>query len=101
MSTRTAYGPSFDASRYEYELANSIADRAVVLAIKHGATYSKATALMDIIACHANGNPLKLAELLAADDGNFGHDVFGIRRHINRETGKLEGCFVPRYSLQG
>ena len=53
---------------------------------------------MDITACHANGNPLRLAELLSADDFNFCHDVLGIRRHINRETGQLENCFVPRFS---
>lgn len=54
--------------------------------------------MMDITAVHANGNPLKLAELLATDDFNFTHDVFGITRHIDRETGKLGGCFVPRFS---
>jgi hypothetical protein len=52
---------------------------------------------MDISATHLNGNTLKLAELLA-DDFNFYHDVAGIQRHINRKTGKLENCFVPRYS---
>lgn len=101
MSNQTTeqYGPSFEASPYEYELANAIANRAVTLAAKAGVAYKKSTALMDIIACHANGNPLRLDALLKADDGQFGHDVFGIRRHINRETGKLGDCFVPRYSL--
>lgn len=54
---------------------------------------------MDLIACHLNGNPLKLKELLAADDFNFVHDLAGISRHINRETGALEDCFSPRYSV--
>jgi hypothetical protein len=53
---------------------------------------------MDITACHLNGCPLRLGELLGADDANFAHDVFGIRRHLNRETGKLEDCFCPRYA---
>ncbi len=53
---------------------------------------------MDISATHANGNPLRLAELLKADDFNFYHDIAGIQRHIDRSTGKLGGCFVPRYS---
>jgi len=26
------------------------------------------------------------------------HDVSGIARHLNRETGRLEGCFLPRFS---
>jgi hypothetical protein len=53
---------------------------------------------MDITACHCNGNPLKLQELLDSDDGNFGHDVFGIQRFIDRKTGKLTQYFSPRYS---
>jgi hypothetical protein len=54
---------------------------------------------MDLTACHNNGNPLKLENLLNADDGNFAHDVVGINHNLNRKTGKLENCFSPRYSL--
>lgn len=56
---------------------------------------------MDIRACHANGTPLRLEELLRADDGNFGHDVFGIRRYIDRTTGQLTDCFLPRFTDTG
>lgn len=80
-------------------IESKIADRAVMLAKQVGVKYDKMTAVMDIDACHSNGNPLRLADLLKADDTNFAHDVFGIRRHINRTTGKLENCFVPRYSI--
>jgi len=52
---------------------------------------------MDITAAHIS-NPLKLEELLTTDIGNFGHDVTGIVRYINRDTGELEECFCPRYS---
>lgn len=75
-----------------------IARRAVKMAEKNGVDYSQMTAVMDIEACHCNGCPLKLSELLLADDSNFAHDVFGIRRHIDRETGQLKDCFVPRYA---
>lgn len=51
---------------------------------------------MDIAACHANGTPLLLAELLAAKEFDFMHDIIGIQRHINRETGKLNDHFLPR-----
>lgn len=54
---------------------------------------------MDIVACHRNGCPLDLDGLLAADDFNLAHDVVGISNHINRETGKLERHFLPRYAL--
>jgi hypothetical protein len=80
------------------EIIEKIAARAVEMAGKLGVPYTMMTATMDLTACHLNGNPLKLADLLAADDSNFAHDVFGIRRHINRQTGKLEGFFRPRYS---
>lgn len=53
---------------------------------------------MDLTACHANGCPLKLRELLAAEPYEFAHDVGGIHRHINRETGQLENCFLPRFA---
>lgn len=56
--------------------------------------------IMDITACHNNGCPLKLAELAEANEFDFAHDVYGIRRHIDRTNGKLLDCFVPRYAAQ-
>ena len=53
---------------------------------------------MDITAAHLNGNPLRLKELLAANDFDFFHDLYGIREHLDRDTGELKDCFVPRYS---
>ena len=38
------------------------------------------------------------AGLLAAGDDDFMHDVAGIHRHMNRETGILENCFLPRFA---
>lgn len=52
---------------------------------------------MDITAAH-KVCPLKLEQLLAADDANFSHDVFGIRRHLNRETLQIEDYFLPRFA---
>lgn len=45
--------------------------------------------------------PLNLDALLASDDANFSHDVFGIVRHFNPITDKLENCFLPRFSRKG
>lgn len=53
---------------------------------------------MAITACHANGCPLRLADLLASDELNFGHDVLGIHRNIDRETGALKDNFWPRFA---
>lgn len=52
---------------------------------------------MDLSAVHAKV-PLRLAELEQADDFNFGHDIAGIYRHLNRQTGELEDFFVPRFA---
>jgi hypothetical protein len=90
---------SFTVDPSDVDVIDSIATRARKLAKDVGGwDYDYLDAIMDITACHANGNPLDLDGLLAADDANFGHDVFGIRRHIDRDTGKLLNCFSPRFS---
>lgn len=55
--------------------------------------------MMDLLAADGmNGNqPIDLDELAKSDDFNFFHDIAGIARHIDRATGKLMDCFVPRY----
>jgi hypothetical protein len=87
---------NFKTSRPEAELIIAIAKRAVAMANSYDIEYAMLEADMDISACHCNGNPLDLHKLLEADDFNFAHDVFGIRRHIDRTTGQLQDCFVPR-----
>jgi hypothetical protein len=98
-AAREAGQITFHVSRVEMDIINKIADRAVAMAKKHGVNYDKMTADMDVTACHANGCPLDLPKLLAADNFNFSHDIFGIARHINRSTGQLENCFVPRCAM--
>lgn len=82
-------------SKYEMSVISRIADRAVAMAAEHGMSINKLDMNMDLSAAHIEVH-LRLDELLAADDGTFGHDVFGIRRHMNRVTARLEGCFLPR-----
>ncbi len=53
---------------------------------------------MDLTACHLNGCSLDLADLVKAESSDFIHDVDGISRHINRDTGELGACFLPRYA---
>lgn len=53
---------------------------------------------MDITAVHCNGCRLRLDDWLAADTFNFMHDIGGIQRHVDRDTGKLQGWFLPRFS---
>lgn len=89
---------SFDVTKDDARIIGQVVKRAVKVLAQQGVTADVLSMHMDITACHASGCKLKLAELLAADDFNFGHDVFGISRHINRETGQLEDCFVPRFA---
>lgn len=92
-------------SKEDHDLIVKIAERAEVIARRVGkiakgqsALPNRRDVLMDVTAVHANGNPLRLAELLKADDSNFIHDVFGIHAYLDRETGKLTECFVPRFT---
>lgn len=84
------------ATKLEYGLVSAIAKRALVLQPK--LCKDVVTTEMDVLACHLNGCPLKLEAMLKADDFNFMHDVWGIRQHLDRETGELKDCFLPRFS---
>lgn len=90
---------SWDVSREDAALVRRIVTRAAKLSPAWRPSRDERLSLtMDIEATHANGCPLRLADLLAADDFNFAHDVWGIQRHINRTTGKLGNCFRPRFA---
>lgn len=54
--------------------------------------------VMDIEVAHCH-IPLDLQKLLDAPSFDFGHDVGGIRQNLNRETGKIDNCFLPRCAL--
>jgi hypothetical protein len=62
--------------------------------------YKRINLLMDLTAADGmNGNePLDWDRLLDADDFNFLHDIHGICDHIDRVTGVLGGCFLPRFT---
>lgn len=84
----------FNTTREDTEIIAQIVRRAM----KHLKDRDSSLHLMmDISSCH-DKCPLNLAELLKADDFNFMHDIYGIRQHLNRDTGKLEDCFCPRFT---
>jgi len=91
---------NFSATKKEYALISEIATRAfaMIRGTVNEDEYTRLDIMLDIEACHSNGCPLKLSELAAAKDGDFSHDVFGICHHLNRKTGVLEDCFLPRYA---
>ena len=93
---------NFEVGHEDAEIIGRIAARGMDMARKvtgRRLGRDKLSYVMDITATHANGNPLRLGALLNADDANFSHDFFGIIRHLDRETGQLGGCFVPRFSV--
>lgn len=82
----------------EAVVIHKIAIRASRMAVTAGYDYPLMDISMDVTACHANGCLLRLEELLQAEDFDFAHDVFGIMAHLNRRTGRLEDCFLPRFA---
>ena len=86
---------SFKVSQKDRNTIIRIAERALP-SMRPGV--DKLHVIMDVTATHANGNPLRLADLLKADDFNFLHDIYGIFACLNRDTGRLEKNFRPRFS---
>lgn len=86
-------------SREDHRLVRQIVARAEASSIACGGrVFDRRDLEMDIAATHCNGCPLRLADLLTADDFNFAHDVWGIWRHIDRNTGRLLNHFLPRFA---
>lgn len=90
--------PSFLVSPDDHKLILQIADRAYEKSQRYGLGLDKLDLAMTVTAVHANGCPLRLADLATADDFNFSHDVVGMIRHIDTNTGRLRNCFVPRFA---
>lgn len=88
----------FKATLAEVRVISEIANRALALPGIQGTDVTKQDLMMDIEACHSNGCRLRLLAFASGAPFDFAHDIYGIRRNLNRETGKLEGCFLPRYA---
>jgi hypothetical protein len=58
---------------------------------------------MNLLATH-HTCPLDFLALAEADDLTFRHDLAGIERHLDKETGRLRDFFLPRtaaHDLEG
>jgi hypothetical protein len=86
-------------TREEHLIIHKIATRAILYCAENNIKYDLLTCWMDIECVHLVSYMLDLDRLLKADDADFFHDVFGIRRHLDRETEKLTGFFVPRFMM--
>jgi len=88
------------ATRFEFEMIVKIAERAEAMYEELGMERpDRCTLLMDIEHAHAH-IPMDLSAMLTMPRTDFAHDIGGIQRHIDRQTGKLGDCFVPRCALQ-
>ena len=87
---------NFAVTSEEASLISRIVERA---ANQYGEDVDRLSLAMDITAAHANGCPLDLDGLLGAEPFDFAHDIGGIGRHIDRETGVVGGFFRPRYAV--
>lgn len=93
--------PNMGATEKDQAIIDKIAARAFKSVKKARGKHMERDALdyeMDITAVHLNGCPLHLADLLKGDDFNFAHDIAGIERFLNRESGKLTRGFLPRFA---
>jgi hypothetical protein len=85
------------ASRGEVMLMKGIVERFERLVAPR--EVDRLSTMMDLEACHCNGCPLDLQALLDAEsDADLVHDVAGITRHLDRDSGTLVNYFRPRYS---
>ncbi len=99
MKTTTDYTvdwSSMNTTSDEVRTITEIAQRAE--ALLDAVPIKRIDLMMDLELTH-HKNPLRLDELLAATDGDFTHDICGIIGHLDRRTGELADCFLPRFAV--
>lgn len=80
--------------KQEFETIVRIVERAERMGIARGGRF---TEIMDI----ENANKqfkLRLEDMLSGGDCDFVHDFTGIQDTMNRETGRIESLFFPRFA---
>lgn len=85
----------WNATLEEREVLEAIYKRAT----KKNPGINKTNFTMDMEATHCNGCRLDLDKLLNFPDFDFWHDLHGIANHIDRHTGELKDCFLPRCAV--
>jgi hypothetical protein len=87
---------NWDVTEEDLNLISQIVERAK----SHFRNVDTLQLSMDLTAVHLNYCPLNLQGLLQARKMDFCHDISGISVYINRDTGQLEDCFIPRFAQQ-
>ena len=92
---------NYTATKFESQIIADIAAKACQIIDSLGlAVINPMEVAMDLEVTHCNGCTLDLVALSRAPTTDLLHDVGGIRSSLNRRTGKLEGCFHPRYACK-
>lgn len=87
----------FEVDKPDLDRITRIVKRAKEAALKAEVDLDTISLHMDLAYCH-NAVGLDLAGLEDASSADFAHDIFGIIRHIDRETGEFRDHFMPRYA---
>ncbi len=80
----------------DFTLCKQIASRASLLEAYE--KYPLTDIVCDLSCAHTH-IPLDLKALLKADPFTFAHDLIGITTNLNRNTFRIDNCFVPRTAL--
>jgi hypothetical protein len=84
---------TFKTTKEEVQTITQIAKRAIA----QGFDRDLLSITMDLEAAH-HVCPLDLDALRHAPQLDMLHDVAGIARHLNHDTGQPADCFVPRFA---
>jgi hypothetical protein len=86
---------SNEMSKDEWDAADVILERAEAMNIN--CHREKLGLLMDLSTA-TEKHALDIIALSKCGGDDFTHDILGIQKHLNRETGELEDCFIPRFT---
>jgi len=84
-----------NVTRTEFDTISAIVTRTIR---EHPSLSRRLDLMMDLEYTH-QCIPMDLDQFLNFDAGNFNHDIGGIVANFNRETLKMDNCFVPRCAL--
>ena len=87
---------SFDVSEEDRALIADIVERAVAEGLVEDAPDAREWLRLDLSTCKAQGCDIDFARLLGFGPFSFSHDIQGIINTLDRDTGRLMWCFIPR-----
>ena len=87
------------ATKEDSDKIVAVATRASEILTRANVPHSNLAIFVDLELCHANGCPLDLDAMMICPEEVLIHDVIGISRFVDRETGELFAGFLPAHVL--